>query len=109
MWVRRCEIDAQLEAPLPVPTQLASNEEFIPPPQSDEQLEAEHHALEIAEKQGKRHGLSRRDCLRTGSGMAASIMAMNMVFGDCYEVKADEVEDQDAAKERWPKNEFILD
>src|SRR5438105_876493 len=109
MWIRRCEIDAQLEAPLPVPTQIASNEEFIPPPQSEQQKEVEFHTLAIAEKHAKRHNLSRRDFLRTGSGMAAGIMAMNMVFGDAYKVDAEEIADLAAPQEKWPKDQFIFD
>ena len=34
MWVRQCDLDARDEAPSPIPTRIASNEEFIPPPQS---------------------------------------------------------------------------
>src|SRR5437867_10349191 len=109
MWIRRCEVDAQLEAPLPVPTQIASNEEFIPPPQSEQQKEVEFRTLEIAERQAKRHGMSRRDFLRTGSGMAAGIMALNLVFGDAYDVKAEEIADLEAPQERWPKDQFIFD
>ena len=39
MWVRQCDLDAQAEAPSPIPTRIASNEEFIPPPQSPRQKE----------------------------------------------------------------------
>src|SRR3712207_1766235 len=102
MWVRRCEIDAQLEAPLPLPTQIVSNEEFIPPPQSPQQLQVEARTLEMAEDEGKRQGLSRRDFLRTGSGMAAALLAMNEVFGRCFEVDAAEARDQAAYREKWP-------
>ena len=48
MWIRRCQIDARLEAPLPIPTQIASNEEFIPPPQSLEQRKVEALTLHLA-------------------------------------------------------------
>ena len=41
MWVRKCDLDAQAEAPSPIPTRIASNEEFIPPPQSAEQARFE--------------------------------------------------------------------
>ena len=34
MWVRQCDLDARQDAPLPIPSRIASNEEFIPPPQS---------------------------------------------------------------------------
>lgn len=86
MWIRRCHMDAHLEAPLPIPTQIASNEEFIPPPQSAQQKKVAALTLAIADPQAKRHGLSRRQFLRTGSGMAAALVAMNQVFGRCFEV-----------------------
>src|SRR5262245_30984866 len=109
MWIRRCEIDSELEAPVPVPTQIASNEEFIPPPQSDQQKEVEYRTLEIAEKEARRHGRTRRQFLKSGSGMSAGLMAMNQVFGSCFEVQAAEIEDQAAYQEKWPKDQFIFD
>jgi predicted TIM-barrel fold metal-dependent hydrolase len=109
MWVRQCDLDAQLEAPPPIPTRIASNEEFIPPPQSPQQKEVEARLADISTRAARRQGLSRRDFLRTGSGMAAALLALNQVFGDCYEVEAAEVEDQKAFKEKWPKDQFIFD
>jgi hypothetical protein len=109
MWIRRCQIDADLEAPLPIPTQIASNEEFIPPPQSLQQKKVEALTLAMAEKLAKRQALSRRQFLRTGSGMAAGLIAMNSVFGDCFDVNAAEAENQDAYREKWPKGQFIFD
>jgi predicted TIM-barrel fold metal-dependent hydrolase len=109
MWIRRCQIDADLEAPLPIPTQIASNEEFIPPPQSLQQKKVEAITLAMAGKLAKRQALSRRQFLRTGSGMAAGLIAMNSVFGDCFDVKAAEAENQDAYREKWPKGQFIFD
>ena len=53
--------------------------------------------------------MTRRDFLRTGSGMAAALLALNQVFGDCYEVDAAEVDDQKAFEEKWPKDQFIFD
>lgn len=41
--------------------------------------------------------------------MAAALVALNQVFGDCYQVSADEVEDPQAFVERWPKDDFIFD
>src|SRR5262249_40605359 len=100
MWVRQCDLDAQIEAPSPIPTRIASNEEYIPPPQSPQQKEFEARLTALSERAAKRQGLSRRDFLRTGSGMAAALVALNQVFGDCYEVDAEEVEDQQAFKEK---------
>src|SRR5262245_3047557 len=109
MWIRRCEIDSRLESPLPIPTQIVSNEEFIPPPQSAQQLEVEARVLDMAGREAKGHGLSRREFLRTGSGMAAALLAMNQVFGECFEVSPEEVKDEAAYRERWPKDQFIFD
>src|SRR5499427_1248885 len=109
MWVRQCDLDAQQEAPLPIPSRIASNEEFIPPPQSPEQKEYEARLAALSERAAKRQGLSRRDFLRTGSGIAAALLALNEVFGKCYEVSAAEAFDQDAFKEKWPKEQFIFD
>jgi predicted TIM-barrel fold metal-dependent hydrolase len=109
MWRRQCDLDAEAEAPPPIPTRIASNEEFIPPPQSKQQKEVEARLTAISEKAARRQGLSRRHFLRTGSGMAAALLALNQVFGDCYEVDAAEVEDQQAFKEKWPKDQFIFD
>src|SRR5262249_1640081 len=94
---------------LPIPSRIASNEEFIPPPQSSQQKEYEDRVLTISERAARRQGVSRRDFLRSGSGFAAALMALNQVFGNCYEVDAAEVEDQKAFAEKWPKDQFIFD
>jgi uncharacterized protein len=109
MWVRRCVIDARLEAPLPIPSVIASNEEFIPPPQSPQQKAYERRALALAAEYAKRQGVSRRQFLRTGSGMAAALIAMNEVFGPCYRVEAAEAADPQAYLENRPKDQFIFD
>lgn len=109
MWVRACDLDAQSEDVLPIPSRIASNEEFIPPEQTPEQKKYEARLKEISEEGAKAQGLDRRKFLRTGSGMAAAMLALNEVFGNCYEVSAQEVTDKDAFKERWPKDQFIFD
>jgi predicted TIM-barrel fold metal-dependent hydrolase len=109
MWVRQCDLDAQQEAPPPIPARIASNEEFIPPPQTPQQKEYEARVREISERAARLQGRSRREFLRTGSGMAAALLALNQVFGDCYDVSAAEVEDQKAFEEKWPKDQFIFD
>src|SRR2546422_10855534 len=101
MWVRQCDLDARTEAPLPIPTRIASNEEFIPPPQSPQQKEFEARLAQISERAAHRQGVDRREFLRSGSGMAAAFVALNEVFGPCYEVDAAEVEDPKAFEEKW--------
>src|SRR5947209_450793 len=109
MWIRQCELDAQAEAPPPIPTRIASNEEFIPPVQSPQQREYETRLTALSERAARRQGMSRRDFLRSGSGTAAALLALNQVFGPCYDVDAAEVEDQKAFAEKWPKDQFIFD
>jgi uncharacterized protein len=109
MWVRQCELDAEAEDLPPIPSRIASNEEFVPPPQSREQRQYEERVGEIAGRAARRQGKSRRDFLRSGSGMAAALVALNQVFGDCYDVAAAEVDDPHAFEERWPKDQFIFD
>src|SRR5437870_4167447 len=106
MWKRDCELDDEA---LPIPSRIASNEEFIPPEQTPQQKEYEARLQAIADGAARKQGLTRRDFLRTGSGLAAALVALNQVFGDCYEVSAAEVQDQEAFRERWPKDQFIFD
>src|ERR1700722_15478196 len=107
MWIRQCDLDAQNEAPSPIPTRIASNEEFIPPPQTPEQKRFEARLMELSEKTARHQGPTPRAFLRTGSGMAAALFALNEVFGPCYQVSAAEVEDPKAFEENWPKQQFI--
>jgi predicted TIM-barrel fold metal-dependent hydrolase len=109
MWIRQCDLDADNPAPAPIPARIVSNEEFVPPPQSREQKAYEERLTEISERAARRQGLDRRTFLRTGSGMAAALLALNDVFGNCYEVAAEEADDQKAFEEKWPKDQFVFD
>jgi predicted TIM-barrel fold metal-dependent hydrolase len=109
MWVRQCDLDAGSDFLPPIPSRIASNEEFVPPPQSAEQKEYEDRLARISERAAARQGRSRRDFLRSGSGMAAALLALNQVFGECYAVEAEEVDDPQAFEERWPKDQFVFD
>jgi predicted TIM-barrel fold metal-dependent hydrolase len=109
MWVRKCDLDAQSEAPPPIPTRTVSNEEFIPPPPTREQKELEARIAALSEEGARAHGVSRRDFLRSGAGMAAALYALNQVFGDVYDVSAEEVKDPKAFEEKRPKKQFIFD
>ena len=75
MWVRQCDLDAGSELAPPIPSRIASNEEFVPPPQSDQQKEYEARLAELSERAAGRQGRSRREFLRSGSGMAAAMLA----------------------------------
>ncbi len=70
----------------PVPTQMISNGEFNPLPQTAEQKKVEDRLKELADELGKPHGMDRRQFLATSSGMAAAFLAMNEVFGSLFDV-----------------------
>ena len=94
---------------VPLPTRLVSNEEFPPLPQTPAQRAVEDRILAEAGRLAPRLGLSRRDFLRTSGGMAASLLAMNAVFGRFFDVLPVEAADPAAFKERTGGAVFIFD
>ena len=108
-WVPKCDVDAQQELHLPIPTQMVSNEEYLPLAQTDQQKQVEHKLIELADLNAKRLGMSRRQFLATTGGMATAFVALNSVFGRFFEVEASEMLEPAAYAEKWPKNQFIFD
>ena len=70
----------------PVPTQVVSNGEYNPMPQTEKQRQVEGLIKEYADKYSKYHGVDRRKFLQSASGFAAAFLAMNKVFGPVFEV-----------------------
>jgi uncharacterized protein len=109
-YVHKCDLDAYLDRNLPIPTQVVSNEEFIPPPQSLRQKMVEYRLGSMADRIAKNLGMDRRAFLRTASGMATAFAAMNCVFGKHFRVDASEMLDLEAAQEaRNADRYFIFD
>ena len=52
-WVRKHELDDYLDRHLPIPTQVVSNEEFIPLPQTRKQRAVENELLEMGSRISK--------------------------------------------------------
>src|SRR5438309_897799 len=94
---------------VPLPTRLVSNEEFAPLPQTTAQRAVEHRILADADWLAPRLGLSRRDFLRTSSGMACSLLAMNAVFGRFFDVLPVEAADPAAFAQGTGDPFFIFD
>jgi predicted TIM-barrel fold metal-dependent hydrolase len=109
MWIRQCDLDAVTDTRCPIPTRIASNEEFIPPPQSAQQLAVEERVKDLSAHNARKLGMDRRQFLRTPAGMATALLAMNQVFGECFDVSAAEAADPKAFEEKWPKDQFIFD
>jgi len=108
-WIRKCDLDEQRNARLPVPTQVVSNEEFLPLAQTERQKQVEYELIKLADHNAKRLGISRREFLASSGGLATAFVAMNSVFGRFFDVDAAEMFEPAAYAEKWPKNQFIFD
>ena len=109
MWMPKCTRDDRKGVVSPIPTQIVSNEEFFPLPQTPQQKRVEARVAELADSFGRLLGLSRRQFLATAGGMAAAFLAMNEVFGPYFDVSAAEALDPALREEKWPKDQFIFD
>jgi predicted TIM-barrel fold metal-dependent hydrolase len=98
-----------LSSAVPIPTRLVSNEEFPPIPQTPAQRQVEDRILAEADRLAPRLGLSRRQFLSRGTGMAASLLAMNSVYGRFFDVLPVEAADPAAFQERSGAPVFIFD
>ena len=95
----------------PVPTQIVSNGEFNPVPQTPQQRAVETAIKEIAATNAARLGLDRRAFLRTSCGMAAAFVAMNKIFGPVFDVNPAEAAEPEAAAARAAATagQFVFD
>ena len=95
----------------PIPTQIVSSDEYYPAPQTKEQREVETRLLAFADEEGGKRGMSRRRFFQTASGMAASFLAMNEVYGSLFSVSAAEAATHEMAEERAAslRDQFIMD
>jgi len=107
-WVHKCDLDDYLGRHLPIPTQVVSNEEYYPLPQTLQQKAVEQRLLDVADYNARKLGLDRRQFLRTACGMATAFAAMNTVFGDYFRVEAAELMEPAAAAES-KRDYFIFD
>jgi len=108
-WIKKNLKDEKDGIDSPVPTQIVSNEEFTPMPQTEDQAKVEERIGALADTYSSKLGVNRRDFMRSSGGMAAAFLAMNEVFGNVFKVAEAEVVDDQAYAEMWPKKEFIFD
>ena len=96
--------------PSPIPTQIVSNGEWMPMPQTEEQQRIEARTNELAAKAAKKLGMSRRQFMATTGGMAATFLAMNEIFGRYFTVSRDALYEGEAfAADGPPRDLFIFD
>jgi uncharacterized protein len=95
----------------PIPTQVVSNGEYNPLPQTAQQKQVEELIKEMGDVQAKRYGIDRRQFLASAAGLATAFLAMNKVFGPIWDVTEAEAANIDAAMDRKStfKNQFIFD
>ena len=84
----------------PVPTQIVSNGEFNPLPQTREQARVEARIKDLADRLAPGHGMDRRRFLASTAGMAAAFLAMNEVFGPIFDVSRAEAQTPGVADQR---------
>src|SRR5712671_4891625 len=98
-------------AATPVPTQIVSNGEYLPPSQSAIQKTVEARINELADLNGKPLGLNRRQFLRTSCGMATAFLAMNEIYGNVFQVTAAEAREPEMmlARTKSLTGQFVFD
>jgi predicted TIM-barrel fold metal-dependent hydrolase len=95
----------------PIPTQMISNGEFTPLPQTPDQRRVEQEIKRLADELAPRHGMSRRQFLSSSAGMSAAFVAMNTVFGPLFNASRAEAATPGAAeaRARGLAGQFIFD
>jgi predicted TIM-barrel fold metal-dependent hydrolase len=94
----------------PIPTQMVSNGEYLPSPQTEAQKKVEVGVHDLVEKASRRLGVSRRHFLAGTGGMAASFLAINKVFGPFFKVDPLEMLVPEAyAQGGAPRDLFVFD
>src|SRR5499425_2537253 len=93
-WLTDAQLDKCTRAdtelfPSPIPTQLVSNGEWMPMPQTEQQQRIEARTNELADTAAKKLGMSRRQFMATTGGMAATFLAMNEIFGHHFSISRD--------------------
>ncbi len=108
MWIRKAERDRRKNVDSAIPTQVVSNEEFIPRPQNERQARMEQIITESSAMNAKRLGMDRRAFMTTSMGLATCFLASNEVYGRVFDVDPVEAFEPQATAEKWPKDEYFV-
>lgn len=108
MWISKYERDEKQGVDSPIPTQVVSNEEFIPRPQTEEQKRREALIGEMAKEKSRALWMNRRDFMRSSMEMATAFYAANQVYGNYREVDEKETLEKAAHEEKWPKGDYFI-
>ena len=109
MWIPKWVRDRKKGVDSPVPTQVVSNEEFIPRPQNTRQKQVEDLIGQMADEKSKKLGMGRREFMASSMGMATAFLASNKVYGaKFWDVEEAESFEPTAHEEKWPKGEYFI-
>ena len=112
MWIRKGERDRALGVDSPIPTQVVSNEEFIPRPQTKKQKQVEDLIMEWGTANARKLNMSRRAYMASSMGLATAFLASNCVYGGkAFEVGEDEQfepRDVEEVKANGQKGRFFI-
>lgn len=118
MFVPKRKPEEDLTPRLPIPTQVVSNGEYLPEPQTAEQQKVDGLVAELADANARKLGMGRRDFLRTAAGTATVLYAMNQVYGcsnagsiggGAFDVCKADTMDPARAREVFKSEFFIMD
>ena len=109
MWIRKYQRDQKKGVISPMPTQVVSNEEIVPRPQSEPQKQVEHLIGEMSETRAKKLNMDRRSFMSSSMGLATCFLASNQVFGtNVWDVDEIESWEPAATGEKFPKGEYFV-
>lgn len=109
MWIPKWVRDRKKGVETAVPTQVVSNEEYIPRPQSKKQKQIERMIVEMSEDRAKRLGIDRRGFMSSSMGIATCLMASNIVHGKkVFAVEEAETMEPGAYEDKYPKGEYFV-
>jgi len=101
-----------IDDPLPLTFDPVSNGEYVPPPKTGSDAEAERRVHRVAERNARRIGVSRRDFLAGACGMAATLSTINQVYGardGRYAISPEMLLEPEAAAQAVDGKEFVFD
>jgi predicted TIM-barrel fold metal-dependent hydrolase len=107
--------DESYDGGLPIPTQLVSNSEYYPIPQTPRQRRIEELIRSMADERARALGWSRRRFLSSACGTATALMALNLASGCSdssdggFAVTDCATRDPAAAREVFDAPYFIVD
>ncbi|HEU0123181.1 MAG TPA: hypothetical protein VFQ91_21805, partial [Bryobacteraceae bacterium] len=108
MWIRKVTRDRAKGVDSPLPTQVVSNEEFTPRPQSEGQKRVEHLIGTMAAERARKLGMDRASFLRSAMGMATCLAATNQVYGKVFDVDEAETWEQAAIDSRAAADDYFI-